>query len=92
MLCLVSIKLALCESFHPRKFLYEFGQELLVAIVRCAKSTRSFVVKKHLGQLSQIQGQMQTRVNVNKVTICSYSGVVHNLKVSRIMHRFLTVF
>ena len=24
-LCLVSIKLALCESFHPRKFLYEFG-------------------------------------------------------------------
>ena len=24
-LCLVSIKLALCESFHPRKCLYEFG-------------------------------------------------------------------
>ena len=56
MLCLVSIKLALCESFHRRKFLYEFEQELLVTIVRCAKSKLSFVVKRHLAQLSQIQG------------------------------------
>ena len=50
------MKLPLCESFYSRKFLYEFEQELLVTIVRCAKSKLSFVVKRHLAQLSQIQG------------------------------------
>ena len=49
-------KARLMWGFHPRKFLYEFKQEFLVVIVRCAKSKLSFVVKRHLAQLSQIQG------------------------------------